>query len=78
MKTCISYATGCIALISVSSAILATIHFVATNPDAGSKLAASMLGGIGTAMGACIGGALILRFKSARRFLRQLFYEKDD
>lgn len=78
MKALVSYFTGCIALISVSAAVLATVHFIATDSGAGLKFATSMLGGIGAAMGACIGGALILRFKSARRFLRQLFYEKDD
>lgn len=72
-----SYITGCIALIVVSAAILATIHFMATNPKANTELASSMLKGIGSVMGAFIGGALILRFKSARRFLRCLFQEGD-
>jgi len=71
------YVTGCIALIAMVAAILAAIHFLATNPEASSKFASSMVSGIGTAMGACVGAALILRFKAARRFLRQLFNEDD-
>jgi len=78
MKTLISYVTGCIALIAVSAAVLATLYFMVTKPEAGTKLASSMLGGVGSAMGAFIGGALILRFKSARRFLRRVFQEEHE
>ena len=78
MKTFVSYVTGCIALTAMVAAVFLTVAYLMTNPEAGSKLASSMVSGIGTAMGACVGAALILRFKAARRFLRQLFYEKDD
>jgi len=78
MKSLISYVTGCIALIAVSSAVLATLYFMATKPEAGTKLASSMLGGVGSAMGAFIGGALILRFKSARRFIRHILHEEHE
>lgn len=78
MKTFISYTTGCIALISVSAAVLATLHFLATNPEAGGRLAAAMLGGVGTAMGAFIGSALILRFKTSRRFVHRIIKGEDD
>lgn len=78
MKQFISYLTGCIALISVSLAIIATLHFLATNSKAASELASYLLRGVGSAMGAFLGGALILRFKAARTFIRTLIYEKDD
>lgn len=78
MKTCISYFTGCIALIAVSAAVLVTIKFLATRPDAGATIATAMLGGAGSAMGALIGGALVLRFKSARRFIKKLIYDREE
>jgi len=78
MKSLVSYVTGCIALITVSAAVLATLYFMVTKPEAGTKLASSMLGGVGSAMGAFIGGALILRFKSARRFIRRILHEENE
>lgn len=78
MKTLFNYTTGCIALTAVSAAVIATVHFLATNPEAGTKLAISMLGGMGSAMGAFIGGGLILRFKSARHFVHKIIHVDDE
>ena len=78
MKKFISYITGCAALIAVSAAIVVTIHFLATSANAPSQIGSSMLAGLGTALGAFLGGAMVLRFKAARSFLRKLFTEKDD
>lgn len=78
MKTFISYVTGCIALVAVSAAVIATLHFIATQPEAAPKLASSLLGGMGSVMGAFLGGAIILRFKTARRFVQHLFKVEDN
>lgn len=78
MKKIISYMTGCIAVVAISAAVVATIHFLATSENAGSQVGSSMLAGLGTAVGAFLGGAMVLRFKTARSFLRKLFLEKDD
>ena len=78
MKRFIAYVTGCIALIAVSAAVLATIHFLATDSNASTKIASSMLGGVGSAMGVFLGGALVLRFKTARVFLKKLSYDRED
>lgn len=78
MRKFIGYITGCAALISVSAAIVVTIHFLATSPNAPSQIGSSMLAGLGTALGAFLGGAMVLRFKAARSFLRKLFIEKED
>lgn len=65
-------------LLVVSYSTPYVVDYFSTHPEARSKLTSSILEGIGTAAGACIGGALILRVKSIRRFIRRLFTEEDD
>lgn len=70
MKTLVAYLTGGLALLIVALSIVAAIIYAATHgTDTLSNLATSTLSGIGMAVGGCLGSALILRFKSARRFI---------
>lgn len=78
MKTFLNYVTGCTAVMVIIAAVFVMMDYIATNHEATSKLAGAMLGGIGSVLGAAIGGMLILRFKAARRFIRNLFSESDD
>lgn len=78
MKRLLYHASGLVALLAVTAAVAAMLYYLATNMEAASKLASSMLGGMGSAMGAFLGGALILRFKAARRFVRRIILENDD
>ena len=72
------YLIAIITFLVVSYSIAYVIGYFSTHPEVGTKLALSVMQGIGTAVGACIGGALILRVKSIRRFIRRLFTEEDD
>jgi len=67
-----------LSIIVVTYSIPFAVGYFSIHPEAGPKLTSSILQGIGTAAGACISGALILRVKSIRRFIRRLFTEKDD
>ncbi len=78
MKTFISYVTGGIAVVAIVGTIVVTLHYLANTPKGQTELAISLLKGAGTVIGAAVGGLLILRFKTARRFIRNLFTEKDD
>jgi hypothetical protein len=78
MKTFLNYVTGCTAVMAIITAVLVMMNYIATNNEAASKLAGAMLGGIGSVLGAAIGGMLIFRFKAARRFIRNLFSEGDN
>ena len=49
----------------------ATLHHSETLQN----LATSTLSGVGMAIGGCLGSALILRFKTARRFVKNLVHE---
>ncbi len=70
MKKLISYATGAIALLIVAASVAAALIYAVSNGMATlSNLATSTLSGIGIAIGGCLGSALILRFKAARRFI---------
>jgi hypothetical protein len=70
MRRLISYVTGAVALLIVAASVVAALVYAITNGMATlSNLATSTLSGIGIAIGGCLGSALILRFKAARRFI---------
>ena len=70
MKKLISYVTGAVALLIVAASVAAALVYAVQNGMATlSNLATSTLSGIGIAIGGCLGSALILRFKAARRFV---------
>ena len=72
-KRTIAYVTGaCALVVVVVSAAMAGIYAVTHGPETLNNLASSTLSGIGIAIGGCLGSALILRFKSARHYIRSI------
>ena len=70
MSKILSYLTGAVALLIVAASIVAALVYAVTHGMTTlSNLATSTLSGIGIAIGGCLGSALILRFKAARRFI---------
>jgi hypothetical protein len=76
MRRFLSCLTGAVALLIVAASVVAALVYAVSNGMATlSNLATSTLSGIGIAIGGCLGSALILRFKAARRFLKSLLAE---
>ena len=68
-----AYVTGAFALLVVTTSAVAALLYAATHhSETLSNLASSTLSGIGIAIGGCLGSALILRFKTARHYLRSV------
>jgi uncharacterized membrane protein YfcA len=71
-----AYLTGTFALLLVaSSTVSAVVYAVLHHSETLQNLASSTLSGVGMAIGGCLGSALILRFKVARRFVKTLVNE---
>ena len=69
----IAWITGAFALLLVAvAAVSALTYAVLHHSETLSNLATSTLSGVGIAVGGCLGSALILRFKVARRFIKKL------
>jgi len=64
------YVLGMVALMVVVASVVAALCVGVTNGSASLlNLANSTLSGIGIAIGGMLGSALVLRFKSARKFI---------
>jgi len=75
----LAYLTGTFALLLVgASTVSAVIYAVIHRSETLQNLASSTLSGVGMAIGGCLGSALILRFKAARRFVKLLVHEIND
>jgi uncharacterized membrane protein YfcA len=73
MKRLIAYVTGAAALLIVASSAASALTYAALHrSETLQNLATSTLSGVGMAIGGCLGGALLLRFKAARRFVKNL------
>jgi uncharacterized membrane protein YfcA len=78
IKKLATYLTGTLALLIVATATITAIHYAIThNAETLTNLATSTLQGVGVAIGGCLGSALILRFKAARTFVRNVLNEVD-
>ena len=76
MQRLIAYATGAFALLLVAASAISALTYAALHQsETLQNLATSTLSGVGMAVGGCLGGALILRFKAARRFLKGVVRE---
>jgi uncharacterized membrane protein YfcA len=65
--------TGALALIVVAtSAVTAIIYAVTHGSETLVNLATSTLTGAGMAIGSLLGGALVMRFQSAREYVKKL------
>jgi hypothetical protein len=72
----IAYVTGAFALLLVAAAAVSALTYaVLHRSETLSNLATSTLSGVGIAVGGCLGSALILRFKVARRFIKTFLHE---
>jgi hypothetical protein len=70
MTRILTYVSGALALLIVATSVVAALVYAATHhAETIGNLATSTLSGIGISIGGCLGSALILRFKAARRFL---------
>jgi len=76
MQRLIAYITGTLALsIVAASGVSALIYAALHRSETLQNLATSTLSGIGMAIGGCLGSALILRFKVARKFVKGVIRE---
>lgn len=76
-KQIVTYLTAGLAASLLLVAIGATVIFIATSPscEVAKGIALSMLGGLGSTVGAFIGGLLVLRVKAIREFLQRTIHE---
>jgi uncharacterized membrane protein YfcA len=73
MKRLLTYATGAFALVIVAASAGSAITYAAMHrSETFTNLGTSALSGIGMAVGGCLGSALMLRFKAARRFVKNV------
>lgn len=73
MTRLITYITGTFALLIVATSVVSALLYAVTHhTETLGNLATSTLSGIGMAVGGCLGSALILRFKAARRFIQSV------
>lgn len=71
LQRLIAYSTGALALFVVAAAAGSAITYaVMHGTETLTHLGNSALQGIGMAIGGCLGSALVLRFKVARRFIK--------
>jgi len=76
MRRLIAYATGALALALVAASAASAVTYATVHgSETLSGFGEATLHGVGSAIGGCLGGALILRFKAARKFLRNLLRE---
>jgi len=76
VRKTVEYVTGAVALLIVAAAVvLALIYAIKHGVATLDELAAGTLQGVGCAIGGLIGGALVLRFQTARDFLHNLIKE---
>ena len=79
MQRLIAYATGAVALVVVAAAAGSAITYaVMHGTETLSHLGNSALQGIGMAIGGCLGSALVLRFKVARRYVKGVLHEVNE
>jgi hypothetical protein len=76
IRKLISYMSGALALLVVAVSVVAALWYAVANGLATlSNLATSTLSGVGMAIGGCLGSALLLRFKSARRYVASVLQD---
>ena len=79
LQRLVAYATGAVALVIVAAATGSAITYVLTHgTETLSHLGNSALQGIGMAIGGCLGSALVMRFKVARRYVKGVFHDVSD
>ena len=73
MHRFLAYATGTLALLIVATSAASALTYAALHrSETLTNLGTSTLSGVGVAIGGCLGSALLLRFKTARRFVKSV------
>ena len=76
LERLLAYATGAVALVVVAAAAGSAITYaVMHGAETLMQLGNSALQGIGMAIGGCLGSALVLRFKVARKYVKGVLNE---
>jgi uncharacterized membrane protein YfcA len=76
MTKLIAYVSGALALVIVAASAGSALTYAATHgTETLGHLGDSVITGVGMAVGGCLGSALVLRFKAARRFVASLIKE---
>jgi ABC-type branched-subunit amino acid transport system permease subunit len=79
MKRLFTWLTASTATVIVGITAAATAMFVIANPtEVVSNLAPAVMAGVGTTLGAALGGLIVLRFKTVRTFVRDLIHKQDN
>ena len=76
LQRLIAYGTGALAIVVVAAAAGSAITYaVMHGMETLTHLGNSALQGIGMAIGGCLGSALVMRFKLARRYVKNVIHE---
>lgn len=76
MHRLLAYATGTLALLIVTASAASALTYAALHrAETLTNLGTSTLSGVGVAIGGCLGSALLLRFKVARRYVKNVLNE---
>ena len=71
MQRLLAFGTGVLALVIVAASATSALTYAALHrSETLTNLGTSTLSGVGVAIGGCLGSALLLRFKAARRFVK--------
>ena len=74
----ISYLTGTASILVIAAITIMALRHAIRQPSVLEQMAIGVLNGTGVAIGTLVGGAVVLRFKSARQFIRKIFKEDED
>lgn len=76
MKRLIAFVTGGVALVLVAAATGSALTYaILHGTEALTALGNAALQGVGIAIGGCLGGALVMRFKVARHYVKNVLHE---
>ena len=74
----ISYCTGAVSIAVILFVIVTAIRMAWTDASARDHVASGVLNGVGVAIGTLAGGAIVMRFKAARQFVRRIIKEAEE
>jgi len=78
MKRMFTWLTATLSTVVIGITAAATAMFVVANPtEVVNSLAPAVMAGVGTTLGAALGGLIVLRFKVVRTFVRNLIHKQD-
>ena len=78
MRRAAGYVTGALAVLMITFVIGLSIKMVFERPALLTQMASGVINGVGIAIGTLLGGAVVLRFKTARKFIRRVISAEAD